>query len=64
MRNKDIQNIIEAISFIEDQLAKSQMKLHKKVEELEKMLTAINIRVADLENSMWKSKKQDITENA
>ncbi len=61
MKDKDIQNIIEAISFIEDQLQKNQKKLSSKVGELEKMLSAINLRVAELEESTYQkvSKNQN-----
>jgi hypothetical protein len=62
MKQKDIQNIVEAISFIEDQLQKSQIKLCKKVDEIQTMLTAINIRVSELEDNMYTSKKR-ITES-
>ena len=55
MKDKDIQNIVEAISFIEDQLQKNQKKLSKKVGELEKMLSAINLRVAELEESSYQN---------
>ncbi len=49
MKQKDIHNIVEAISFIESELQKDQIKLCKKVDEIQKMLTAINIRVSELE---------------
>lgn len=62
MKPKDIQNIVEAISFIEDQLQKSQIKLCKKVDEIQTMLTAINIRVSELEDNMYTRKKR-ITES-
>ena len=62
MKQKDIHNIVEAISFIEDQLQKSQLKLCKKVDEIQTMLTAINIRVSELEDNLYTNKKR-ITES-
>ena len=62
MKQKDIQNIVEAISFIESELQKDQLKLCKKVDEIHKMLTSINVRVAELENNLY-SKNQGITES-
>ena len=59
--NRDIQNIVEAITFIESEMQKDQVKLCKKVEEIQKMLTAINLRVSELEDQMY-CKKQGITE--
>jgi Xaa-Pro aminopeptidase len=62
VKQKDLQNIVEAISFIESELQKDQLKLCKKVEEIQKMMTAINIRVAELESSLFNSNK-GITES-
>ena len=62
MKQKDIQNIVEAISFIESELQKDQLKLCKKVDEIQKLLTAINVRVAELENNIYSSNK-GITES-
>ncbi|MHA1109603.1 MAG: hypothetical protein ACTSRE_00765 [Promethearchaeota archaeon] len=62
MKQKDIHNIVEAISFIEDQLQKSQLKLCEKVDEIQTMLTAINIRVSELEDNLYTNKKR-ITES-
>ncbi len=63
MKQKDIQNIVEAISFIEDQLQKSQLKLCKKVDEIQKMLTSINIRVSELEENIYTKKKRILENN-
>ncbi|MHA1452823.1 MAG: hypothetical protein ACTSRD_08185 [Promethearchaeota archaeon] len=62
MKQKDIHNIVEAISFIENQLQKSQLKLCEKVDEIQTMLTAINIRVSELEDNLYTNKKR-ITES-
>jgi Xaa-Pro aminopeptidase len=62
VKQKDLQNIVEAISFIESELQKDQLKLCKKVEEIQKMMTAINIRVAELESSLFNGNK-GITES-
>jgi len=62
VKQKDIQNIVEAISFIESELQKDQLKLCKKVDDIQRILSAINVRVAELENNYY-SKKQGIAEN-
>ncbi|TFG19140.1 MAG: hypothetical protein EU530_07125 [Promethearchaeota archaeon] len=56
MKQKDIHNIVEAISFIESELQKDHIKLCKKVDDIQKMLTAINIRVSELENNLYSKK--------
>jgi hypothetical protein len=56
LKTKDLHNIVEAISFIEAELQKDQLKLCKKVDEIQKMLTAINIRVSELEDICYKEK--------
>ena len=63
MKQKDIHNIVEAISFIESELQKDQLKLCKRLDEVQKMLTAINIRVAELEDTMYNN-NQGITESS
>ena len=62
MKAKDIHNIVEAISFIEAELQKDQIKLCRKVDEIQKMLTAINIRVSELEDICY-NKKTDVAKS-